>query len=535
MKRILPAIAVLLLAACAQVRELQGGEKDMEAPVLLTAEPPNRTTHFTSDRITLRFSERVKLDRVRDRLLISPPLEKAPDVTVNSGDEVVIALRAPLATNTTYTFNIGEAITDITEGNAAAGLTYVISTGEVLDSSTLRGTVIDAFTDEPEPDVLVILYSDTDSTGFTTGKPAYFTRTDKQGGFALSNLREGHYRSHTLQDKNANFRGDLPNERVGFSDTLVDTRDSVDIVLRIFLPLAGKQQVKEAAVQPDRSWRLVLARPADSLALASIDRTGGRLEWSEEWNPSRDTVLFWPNDTTLLVGQRFTVSDASGVIDTLTYRPTRKMPFNTDVKYMGIVGERISFLASRPVRSIDQQKVRLRMDSNTITADQLAQLLEHDTLVNKRRLMLTADPVLDRKLVLELLPGAVRDIYGGENDTLRLSLGSGTTAQAGDLKVNMITDSMVDLQGPFLLQLLNAQGGVVRSAAFTALPQKTDFTATPAGTYTLKLTVDSDSDGRWSTGSLVDRRQPERVFRLKGEVNVRAGWEVVVDWSIRAQ
>ena len=91
---------------------------------------------------------------------------------------MVIALRAPLAPNTTYTFNIGEAVTDITEGNAAAGLTYVISTGEVLDSLVLRGIVIDAFTDKPEPDVLVVLHSDTDTTGFISGRPAYFTLTD---------------------------------------------------------------------------------------------------------------------------------------------------------------------------------------------------------------------------------------------------------------------------------------------------------------------------------------------------------------------
>jgi hypothetical protein len=39
-----------------------------------------------------------------------------------------------------------------------------------------------------------------------------------------------------------------------------------------------------------------------------------------EWNATGDTVLFWPNDT-LLNGQRFTVSDSAGVIDTLVYRP----------------------------------------------------------------------------------------------------------------------------------------------------------------------------------------------------------------------
>lgn len=530
MKRTLAAIAVLLLAACAQVRELQGGEKDTEPPVLLAAEPPNRTTRFSSDRITLRFSERVKLDRVRDRLLISPPLDKAPDVTVNSGEEVVIALRAPLAPNTTYSFNIGEAVTDITEGNAAAGLTYVISTGEVLDSLALRGTVIDAFTDKPEPDVLVVLHSDTDSIGFISGRPAYFTRTDKQGGFVLSNLRVGRYRPHALQDQNANFRGDLPNERVAFTDTLVDTRDSVALVMRMFLPLAGKQQVKEAAVQPDRAWRLVLARSADSLALASIDRAGGKLAWLTEWNSVRDTVLFWPSDTTLLHGQRFAVSDSSGTIDTLTYRAVRKMPFDLDVRTKGRVRpDAPLFQTSRPIERFEVARIRMLHDSVEIPAE-VARVEGGGRLFT-----VSASGAEDRATAVLFLPGAVRDIYGGENDTLRLAIGSAAATQTGDLKVNLVPDSMVDLQGPFLLQLVNAQGGVVRSETFTALPHKADIAGTQVGTYTLKVLVDADGDGRWSTGSLIDGRQPERVFRQQGEVNVRAGWEVVVDWSINGR
>ena len=125
----------------------------------------------------------------------------------------------------------------------------------------------------PEPDVLVVLHTDTDSTGFTAGRPAYFTRTDEGGAYSLRNLREGQYRLHALKDQNANFRNDLPNERVAFADSLADAQDSATHVLRMFLPLAATQQVKEAAVQPDRSWRIVLARPVDTLlSLTSIDR-----------------------------------------------------------------------------------------------------------------------------------------------------------------------------------------------------------------------------------------------------------------------
>jgi uncharacterized protein (DUF2141 family) len=531
MKRTSAAIAVLFLVACAQVRELQGGEKDVVPPLLLAAEPPNGTTHFDNDRITLRFNERVKLDRVRDRLLISPPLDKAPEVTVNSGEDVVITLRAPLTPNTTYTFNLGEAITDITEGNPAAGLTYVMSTGDVLDSAEAHGSVINAFTDEPEADVLVILHSDTDTAGFTTGRPGYFTRTDKQGRFRLNNLRGGRYHLHALQDQNANFRKDLPNERLAFNDTLIDTKDSLAHVLRMFLPLAATQQLKEAAVQPDRAWRFVLARPADSLALTSIDRTGGTLTWTPEWNLSRDTVLFWPSDTTLLASQHFTVSDSSGIIDTLIYRPVRKMPFYLDVKPTGrwMPGP-ATLQTSRPIARINPDRAFLRIDSMDIATGFV--LMEGEP---HRWLSMEKTIPTDRPATLLLLPGAFRDIYGGENDTLRLSLGSATATQTGDLKVNVAPDSLDTIAGPFFLQLLNAQGGVVRTDAFVALPHKADFGGTPAGVYTLKLIADADGDGRWSTGSLTGRRQPERVFRQQGEVNVRAGWEVVVDWSVKGQ
>lgn len=531
MRSIAPLLVALLLTACAQVRELHGGEKDTEAPVLLAAQPPNGTIHFQSERIVLRFNERVKLDRVRDRLLISPPLDRTPDVTVRGGEDVVIDLRAPLAPNTTYTFNIGEAVTDITESNAAGGLTYVISTGDFLDSLQMHGSVIDAFTDQPEPDMLVVLHADTDTAGFSRGRPAYFTRTDKQGGFVLRNLREGRYRIHALQDQNANFKNDLPNERVAFLDTRVHPVDSTAHVLRVFLPLASVQQVKEAVVQPERSWRLVFARPIDTLSLTSIDRTGGVLEWRQERNTTLDTILFWPSDTTLLSGQRFEVRDASGIIDTLTYRPARKMPFNLDVKYLRGVEDRITFLASRPVRSIDQQKVIIHIDSNSITTDHIETVLDIDT-IDPRRLTLAMNLALDRKLALELLPGAVTDIYGGSNDTLRLAFGSVLPQETGDLRVNLTADSLAPVTGPFFLQLLNSQGGVLRTLPVPALPFRADLPATPSGVYTLKLVRDEDGDGRWSTGSLREHRQPERVFRQGGEVNVRAGWEVVVDWRV---
>ena len=132
-------LSVALLAACAQVKEPQGGPKDTEPPHLLSAEPADGSIRFSGKRIVLHFDERVKLDRVRERLLVSPPLAKAPDVMVSGSKDVAITLNAPLAANTTYTFNIGEAVQDLSEGNPAAGLSFVVSTGDHVDSLSVKG------------------------------------------------------------------------------------------------------------------------------------------------------------------------------------------------------------------------------------------------------------------------------------------------------------------------------------------------------------------------------------------------------------
>ena len=100
----------IVLSACAQVADISGGEKDVSPPELVRAEPPHLSTDFSGERITLIFDERIQLDRVRDRLLISPPLASPRQVRLAGPRTVAIDLTSPLQPNTTYSFSIGEAI-----------------------------------------------------------------------------------------------------------------------------------------------------------------------------------------------------------------------------------------------------------------------------------------------------------------------------------------------------------------------------------------------------------------------------------------
>ena len=521
-----PAIIPCLLAfGCAQVRDPQGGPQDRTAPMLVQAIPPDGSTHFQARRIVLRFDERIKLDRVRERLLISPAPIPAPEVVLGGSHEVHILLRGPLAPHTTYLFNIGESVADLTEGNAASGLTYVVSTGDHIDSLSIVGTVHDALSGAPASKVLVLAHVDGDTSNLAHGRPAYFTRSDSAGRYALPHMRAGSFRITALVDRNANYRYDLPSEEIAFGDSAVEAGGQGP-ALRMFRERATTQQASEVKVLPDRCWRLALARPSAGVTLRQLDRDDDPLTWAAEWNHERDTVLLWPSDTALLQGQRFVMLEDGLPVDTIVYRASGPMPYHPTLRSAEdpLTG-RIHLMASRPLATHDTTRIRASVDSIVVASDGRI-----DTL-DRRSFHFHAPPPTGTRL--ELLPGAFTDIYGATNDTTRIVLDPAAMDQTGSLKVQVRSDSsLIATAGPFILQLSDGQGRVVRRTTGPTLPFQAEWARLPAGTYALALVVDRDGDGRWTTGNWLSGDQPEEVLHQSGRIDLRAGWEQVITWLL---
>lgn len=531
--RVAPWLPALLLAACAQVREPQGGVRDTQPPELVQADPPQFSTQVSARRIVLTFDERIRLDRVRDRLLVSPPLDAQPDVHMSGSKSVVIDLNAALDSNTTYTFNIGDAVLDLSENNPASGLAYVISTGGHIDSLGMVGMVVNAFTAVPEKDVLVMLHPAGVDSSFRGASPSYFTRTGKDGRFELRYLRPGTFSLYALRDQNFNYRYDLPNEDIAFHALEVDPSltDSVPIILYLFREPAAEQQVMDARVTADRALRIVTARSMSIPSMEAIAWSGGELTWSIELNATHDSLLLWPSDTTTLAGRRFILRDDTAVIDTVRYMPMEKMPFYVEAQLIkrrtndGVVH---LLRTSRPVAAIDPARAILRRDSLLVPMELLI-----DT-GDRRSVRIEAD-LAGAPARLELLPEAVTDIYGAGNDTLRYDLGATDASGTGDLIVTLHLEDTARARPGMMLQLLTAQDKVLREQAFAGNDVVVEWNAILPGTYGLKLWADSDGNARWDPGSLDDHHQPERVWRYDGIVTVRAAWDVEVNWSIRVQ
>lgn len=522
-------VAALLALGCAQVREITGGEKDAQGPALIGASPPNGSVRFNGDRFVLRFNERVQVERPRTGLLVSPPLDPAPTIQVTGAREVEVRLRSALQPNTTYTFAIGEAVKDLTEGNRASSLSYVLSTGDWLDSLMIQGTVTHAFTGAAQDQVLVMLFAEGDTASFTKDRPAFATRTDPRGQFVLDHLPAKRFHAVALRDLNGNYRYDLPAEEIAFSEEVVSPSPVSDstaapLRLRLFQEASAQQRVREAAVLDERMMRIVLARPAERMELVDVARSGGRLEWRQEWGARRDTVFLWPSDTTAVDLGRYQVSTEDGVLDTVRYRPLRPMPFHLSVKALPASEASLLELrlrSSRPLAAVDSSRIN-------VVSDSLAVPFQTQLGPDDRTLVLRTQVEPNRRAEALLLPKALRDIYSGSHDTLRFAMGGMEARSLGILRVTIQLEP--DIAGPLILELLDAQGSPVRRTAVQANEPLAWERLTP-GNHTLRLIADANGNGRWDPGQWASGTQPERVWLHLEPINVRAAWDLGIVWK----
>ncbi len=51
-----------------------------------------------------------------------------------------------------------------------------------------------------------------------------------------------------------------------------------------------------------------------------------------------------------------------------------------------------------------------------------------------------------------------------------------------------------------------------------------------AGTYSLRIIYDENDNGKWDSGNLVQKQQAEEVEYFPKDINIRADWDVIVEW-----
>lgn len=554
---------LFLLASCANPIPPEGGPKDNTPPKLDSLHSTrNFQTRFKKQDIVLAFDEWVELKDVFTQVVISPPLAKRPEIVRRKKSvQVIFAEDEVLRDSATYVINFGQAIVDLTEGNVNPYV-FVFSTGDYIDSLTVEGKIVDAWTEKPVEKTLFMLYENTADSVVRTERPFYFALTDKEGNFKVQNIKSGTFKVFALNDLNLNYRFDSDAEQIGFLDSLLAL--SGDPIATISLDSTKVDSLRSdslaidslatkplpATKPPTPRVSLRLFTEDKPLFLRSKDATKyGQVKLGFNQPPieakvsydslgqvvfqemDKDTLRLWyhhpAQDTSFRVFvQRDTSTDTIFVKSglragflTSTGLKTVNKPIGPPVKLAPAQPLLLAF--RHPLASLNPENMRLLEDtSKTVVKPNLS-----IDSVEKRSLKLNYPWKEGIAYELELLPGSATDIFGLSNtDTLVQKINVGTSKDYGLMTLRAVR---LDSSKAYVLRLLDKPDGTpLRTWEIADLASfEVKLPLLPPATYTAELIEDLDRNGRWTTGSYDRHRQPEKFVRKTLE-ELRANWEL---------
>lgn len=373
----------LFIISCAQVVTPGGGKKDTVPPKVVSYSPDSAQLNFNSKTIEISFDEYIQLKDLNSQLIISPPLEKIPDINVKNRTLTIDMDKQELKPNTTYSINFGNSLQDINEGNPKDNFKYIFSTGSFIDSLVSTGRVRNAFDHKPEKGVLAMLYTDMSDSAVYKSQPDYFAKTGSDGDFRIDNVKEGEYKLVAVKDLNSNYKFDSETESIGFydslikltppliihrdtitksNDTLVNQRDTLNIrsdsllntkdtlsirtdsllnpkdtlrrpsgnlipkkksiTIDLFQEQATKIFIKKYSLASYGKVVLVFSQGSDSLQITNMAVDLKGVQEFVDFSKNRDTLIYWVKNyhKDSLILQ---VSNGHTVIDTLEFKMTK--------------------------------------------------------------------------------------------------------------------------------------------------------------------------------------------------------------------
>jgi len=516
---------VLVAMSCAKRGTPSGGDKDTIPPVIVKADPPLGSTNFKGERIRIYFDEYIKFKGVEEQFLVSPPMGTAPILSPQASPSkyLEIELQDSLLPNTTYSFYFGNAVVDNNKENPYPYLNYVMATGEQIDSLNLKGMVKDAYLRKAEEYINVVLYAnDTSYTDSIIYKqpPRYLTTTlDSLPTFELSFLSKGSYHMFALKDENKNNKYDPYLDKLAFLKKPITLPTDSLYLLELF-----KEKILFKAERPkftgsnhitfgyqsdlDSLPRLELLSQVDSL-------------WSfTEKVADKDSLNFWFDGPSKIDSLLFTLAGGQA-IDTFNVKPVGRLAKDTLTFRMVsrsslALNERVQFRSSTPIKEIDSSRITLTLSDSIRLGSVFT--IEPD----RRTLSLDLQPKPEDSYRMAMLPGAIEDYFEQTNDSLSFQFNFKALEDFGTLRFELENSKPKDY--PMLIELLDEKDVFVQQVYITSA-QDAVFEYVNPGTYSIRITVDSNGNRRYDTGNFLQKRNPERIIYVPETIEVRANWE----------
>lgn len=583
-------VTSLFFLRCANPVTPEGGKKDIIPPVVLSCDPPNQSIRFSHQNFTLEFDEFITLKDQATEVYFSPPLKNPPDLRLR-GKSLVVKFDDTLVSGVTYSVNFGKAIADLTEGNPLTGFNYVFSTGDYIDSLSLRGSVVAAFNLQPQKEVFIGLYLNNNDTVPLDSMPlhlipGYLSKTDENGNFMFSNLRNQPYKIFALADQDGDLIFNQPSEKIAFADSLVypyyfakplvkKSSDSLDSLHRSVKPVPVKvsdsirqadsirkadsvnqslklyppcslflyeetdslQRLLKADFMKQGEIALLFRYPVKSIRVAplSFDST---LSWClTEWSSKKDTVTLWLTRERTDTLQILIAADTT-VRDTVTLELSKKpgSKKGTTAEKSGSLSVTTAFksasfnqykgdlqlVCSYPLLKWDFSKILLISDKDTVHPP----IRFTDSL--HRRLIINHKWEEEKRYRILIPDSVFTAIQNKSHDTIRIEFSTKAEKDFGNLNLSL---NFENPRGQYIIQLWNENESALAGEQFTHGIGKITFSYLLPGKYKIKAIDDRNKNSRWDTGVYRKKIQPEKVFYFPKTIEIRSNWDNDESWD----
>lgn len=353
-----------------------------------------------------------------------------------------------------------------------------------------------------------------------------------------------------------------------------------DIVLLAFLEDGQDRHLLKTERKTPEKFTLYFTAPSDSLPIINGHNFDAAKHLFVEASAKRDTITYWIPDTTvayqdtLKFDLTYLDTDSLGqlVLHTdscleLVAKQTHakiererqkkidewnakraKMekkakkplahennPFETtymelQVKPGGTIdpNQNLRMTFSEPIAAIDTSRIEFvqKVDSEYVSMPYL--LLPDSISPSLYTLYAEWEPKATYELRADSL--TFTSILGHNAQTFRSTIRVRATEEFGSLYLNLNNMRLKDGEVAYV-ELLGKNDSPQRREEVR--DGKVDFYYLKPADYYLRLFIDRNGDGKWTTGNYDQQLQPEEVFYFPRPITIRANWEMEQAWDVR--
>ena len=543
-------LLIVLFASCAN-RGIgpQGGPKDTVPPHPRESAPEMGALEFKGKKIEVTFDEYIELQDLANNLLMSPPQQNPPEVKAR-GKKLLVQFQDSLRDSTTYTIDFGEAVCDYREQVPLKGYTFYFSTGPTIDTMEYCGRVFDAETLNPKKGIFVGIQENMDDSAFVSMPFTRVARTDSAGFFRIGNMREGRYRLYAVDDISKDYRL-TPGEALAFGDSVISPHDTTLATLFLFKEKQQKLYLQRTLRDKQHRIQILFSSTPDSLP--ELRPLTDSINYHIKYSANRDTVTLWLPDSmsiaqdSLYIEARYRRTDSiyqlEWTVDTLRafwrapklsakakealerQNKNRRLDLKSNARKSFELFDTLRLFCTTPLASIERDSFHLFERVDTILKPIPFQIADYDSLPMVLTFLAKFKP--EGKYELQVDSGAMHDIYGITHVKGIYPLQLKALSEYSTLRVKL-----VPFEPRARIQVMKTSDEVLRE--LPATEEGAYFQYLKPDAYYLRLYIDVNGDGQWTTGSWGDKRQPEPIYYYPDKIQTKSNWDFEEEWDYTA-